>query len=923
MIQNLLRTKMIVPLPRQNLVKRQRLIHRLDVGLQNGVKLILVAAPAGFGKTTLVSSWAQETNLSVAWLSLDEGDNDLSRFWRYALVALESALPEIGDLTQSILPASSPPPLDAIQTILINRLAEIDRLLLFVLDDYHTISNEKIHQSLNQFIDRMPRQVRLVILSRSDPGLFLARRRARGELIEIRAMDLRFTIEEITQLLNEKLKLELSPPDIAILDQRIEGWIAGLQLTALSLQAATDRHAYIKALQGDDRYVTDYLIEEVLERQPDDLQEFLLKTSILSQMCAPLCQALTGRHDSQSVLGALEKANLFITPLDNKREWFRYHPLFASLLRHRLVEQYGAQVELSLLRSAARWYAENKMPVQAVEILLSNGDLENALVVIEQQLQELFIQSELSTLHTWSLSIPDLVLQGNPRLCLAFAWAAHASGHPQECRRFLRLIYQASDMNSEEFLQQKPGHEQLNPLLQSALIEAAAIEARLATDDFDFERTLRLGKAVLPYLSQERDHLPRAFNLPSHLRPPTVFTLGLVAYLRGETYSALQAFEEAAQDGQRLGNVHIIALALGHLGEVQHLCGQLHQAEATYRRSLEIAAEYKNRPSAFFGIAYAGLGALAYERNDLEEAANFLLEGLDMGRLWRSWEVLLPAGLSLAKLHSARQDDDAALTVLQQVQEYTQPITLLAGPLLDAMRAIIWTRQGRLADAIQWARQVPDQPKDGLWLIHDAVRLSAARVHYLGRQPDQTLSILEHLLPSLNNSGRASRFLEALALQALAYQDLGKPEHALSSLNQAISLGNRSGHLRTFTDFGDAMYHLLAAGHSRAALEYREYIDRILATFPAELPELPPPDSPEAVEWLTPEAAAIEPLSERELQVLVLIAEGLSNAEIAERLYLSPNTLKAHTQNIYTKLDVHSRLQAVNKARQLGLIPSE
>lgn len=923
MIKNFLRTKLVVPPPRQNIVPRKRLINRLNAGLQPGVKMILVAAPAGFGKTTLVSSWAQVAELPIAWLSLDEGDNELNRFWRYMLAALETAQPDIGDLSQSILSASVPPPLDAILTVLINRLAEIDRMLLLVLDDYHSISNGQIHESLNQFIDRLPHLVRLVVLSRSDPGLLLARRRARGELVEIRAADLRFTADEINQLLNEALKLGLSREDIAALDSRIEGWIAGLQLTAISLQVASDRHAYIQALHGDDRYIADYLIEEVLERQPVDFQEFLLSTSVLSQMCASLCNTLTGRSDSQAVLNALEKANLFLSPLDNRREWFRYHPLFASLLRHRLVELRGKQVEASLLRSAAQWYAAHKMPVQAVEILLSSGDLEFAVGLIEQQLQELFMQSELSTLHTWLLALPDHLLRKSPRLCIAFAWASHASGHPQDCRRCLQIIYQASGMSSEEFLLQKPEQVDIPPLLESALIESAAIEARLATDEFDFERTLRMGREVLPYLRQERDHIPQAFNLPSHLRSPTVFTLGLVAYLRGETQQALQAFEEAALDGQRLGNMHIIALALGHLGEVQHLCGELHQAESTYRRSLQIAAEHKNRPSAFFGIAYAGLGALAYERNELEEAASYLLESLDMGQLWKSWEVLLPAGVSLAKLHSARRDEVAALAALQQVEQLTQSITPLAVPLLDALRAVIWARQGRLADAIHWAQRVPQQPSDGLWLIHEMLRMAAARVFYLGRQTEHALSILESIIQPARASGRTSRLLEALALQALAYQDLGNAEQALTSLEQALSLGSRSGHLRTFTDEGDAMYHVLAASRSRLATDHRGYIDRILATFPAELPELAPPDSPEAVEWLTPEAASIEPLSERELQVLALIAEGFSNQEIAERLYLSTNTLKAHTQNIYTKLDVHSRVQAVNKARQVGLLPSE
>lgn len=923
MIENFLRTKLVVPPLRQNLVPRQRLVQRLNAGLQPGIRMLLVAAPAGFGKTTLVSTWAQSAAVTIAWLSLDDGDNDLNRFWRYVTAALAAAQPEIGELSRSILSTGVSPPLDAIQSLLVNQLAEVNGPLLLGLDDYHHILNEQIHDSLNRFTDRMPHQHRLVVMSRSDPALLLARRRARGELLEVRTADLRFTSDEIYLLLNETLKLGLTREDIAALDSRLEGWIAGLTLTAIALEAAPDRHAYVQALQGDDRYIADYLIEEVLERQPPDLQEFLLNTSVLSQMCAPLCSALTDRPDAQAILIALEKSNLFITPLDNRREWFRYHPLFASLLRHRLVELRGEQVEKSLLKRAAAWYAANKLPVQAVEIALSGGDIEHAVILIEDQLQELFMQSEISTLHTWSLSLPDRLLQGNPRLCVAFGWAAHASGHPQDCRRFLDLLYRTAGMTSEHYLNRRQGSDQLDPMLQSALIEAAAIEARLSTDEFDFDRTLRLGNELLPYLTPERDRQPSAFNLPSHLRSPIVFTLGLVAYLRGETGAARAAFDDAAQDGQRLGNVHIIALALGHLGEVQHLCAELHQAEATYHRSLQIAAEFKNRPSPFFGIAYAGLGALAFERNDLDEAASYLLESLDMGRLWRSWEVLLPAGISLARLHDSRHDLDAALSVLVQVEQLTQSITPLAVPLLNATRAVLWARQGRLADALQWALQVPDQPADGLWLIHESLRIAAARIFYIARQPDQALAILESIIPSASAAGRRSRLLEALLLQALAYQDTGKAELAAGSLDRALQIGSHSGHLRTFTNEADALYQALAAKRSSVAPDLRVYLDRILATFPAELPELAPPDSPDAAEWMTAEAASFEPLSERELQVLALIAQGLTNPEIADRLYLSPNTLKAHTQNIYAKLDVHSRVQAVNKARQLGFLPLE
>ena len=458
----LLATKLHIPPARPNLVARPRLLERLDQGL--AARLILLSAPAGFGKTTLLSAWLAGFPSSVPWVSLDTGDNDPVAFLNYLIAALRTIEPEIGERARQVLRSPQPPSIESILAMLINELCTLAEDVVAVLDDYHVIDTPAVHDIIAFLLEHLPLRMHLVIATRVDPPLPLARLRARGHLSEIREADLRFTTEEAAAFLNQTMGLRLSAEDIAALEARTEGWVAGLQLAGLSLQDVADPHAFVTAFRGDDRYIADYLLEEVLQRQPVEFQQFLMQTSILDRLGGPLCDAITDRRDSQAVLNTIERANLFLISLDNRREWFRYHHLFASLLRQRLLDTAGPDTVQQLKRRAWQWYAEHDRILDAVDYALACGDYDPAAALIEQLGQQLFLGNELSTLLQWSRMLPDQVVATHPRLNVMAAWAAHATGHPQQCERFVQMIEEAVGITIEDFLGSFPPSQGISAL---------------------------------------------------------------------------------------------------------------------------------------------------------------------------------------------------------------------------------------------------------------------------------------------------------------------------------------------------------------------------------------------------------------------------------------------------------------------------
>jgi LuxR family maltose regulon positive regulatory protein len=914
MSENLLRTKLFIPTRRQNLVERPRLLNKLDGGLAPANRLIMVTAPAGFGKTTLVSEWARRTQLSLGWLTLDEGDNEATRFLRYLVAALQDIDERIGKSVQPALHGFQPPAASILLTEVINDLLLLEGPALIVLDDYHLISNAEVHEGVNFLVDHLPPAVHLVIATRADPPLHLARRRGQGTLCELRAADLRFSREEVAIFVNQVMDLNLTAEDIAALESRTEGWAASLQMAAISLQDVSDRHAFVAAFSGDNRYIADYLLEEVLQHQPVEFQRFLLQTSILDRFCAELCNAVTGRSDSQSILNLLERNNLFIIPLDDQREWFRYHKLFAGLLRGRLEQVEGEEALGAFQRRAIEWYAGQRDWLHAIETAFACNETRRAVELIQQGSQELYLSGELNAMARWAELLPEAYLKGNNRLVLGFGWAAHATGRPELCRRLVHLVEENSGLRVDKYAALEGSKSGIDDLTRSALVEATVMSARLAVDNLEVRRALHLAEAVLPDLDPRNDSLPFVNSPTYSLRNPNLYILGLVYKLRGELPMAESYLRSALEEAREQNNIFIVALALGQMGEVQALQGKFGPAQETYRLGLEIASQPGTSPAAFFAISRVGLGEIAYEQNHLEQAEAYLVEGVSQGRLWNSWESLLPGYSGLARLYQARDDRAAAHKSLDRLLEETRDNRAIVEPSAETWRAWLWLRAGELAPVKNWADQVDlGQPGEN-FLQWELQTLMVARLRLAQDRPDSALSIVKRLHPEAQAAGRWRRMLDIRLLACQAHAQLGQDKESLEALQQALALAGPVGLLRPFLDEGQPFQELFTHLYPQIADgDQKHFADRLIAEFSGA----PRPDS--AAGGMPPDVL-VEALSERELEVLQFMAHGLTNAEIARRLYLSPNTLKAHTQNIYQKLDVHSRMQAVNRGRELGLL---
>jgi ATP/maltotriose-dependent transcriptional regulator MalT len=914
MSENLLRTKLFIPPRRQNLVERARLLHKLDEGLALTSQLIMVTAPAGFGKTTLLSEWARGTGMPLGWLSLDEGDNDPNRFLRYLVAAMQSIDVRIGKSIQAALYSFQPPTTLVVLTEIINDLLLLEGPSLIVLDDYHQISVAQVHEVVNFLVDHLPPAAHLVIATRSDPPLQLARRRGRGSLCEVRAADLRFTGEEVAIFVNQVMGLSLTGEDIAALESRTEGWAASLQMAALSLQDASDRHAFVAAFSGDNRYIADYLLEEVLQRQPVEFQQFLLHTSILERLCASLCDAVTGRQDSQSILNLLERNNLFIVPLDNQRAWFRYHNLFAGLLRKRLAQIEGDEVICELQERAIEWYAGQKDWLDAINYAFACSDYEIAVKLIERGNQDLYANSELSALVKWAELLPPAYLQKNNRLVLSFGWAAHATGHPDLCRRMVQVVEQNCGLRVDKYVTLEDGKSELDNMTRSALVEATVMSARLEIDSLNIDRARRLAEMVLPDLDDSREKLPFIHNPPSSLRSPVFYILGLVHKLRGDMPEAENALQSALEEARLQNNIFIISLALGQLGEIQVLQGRLSQARKTYEQALQIAAQQTTPPAAFFGISRVGLGEIAFEQNRMDEAEVDYATGVAQGLLWNSWECLLPGYTGLARLYQARGQISAAHHSLDLLLEQAQDNLAIVKAPAETWRAWLWLLSGALVQVDAWAENLDLLEPGENYLHWEQQALMVARLRLAQDRPDEAITILKQLQPKTKAGGRWLRMVEIYLLACQAYARLDQMDDSLVALQQALALAEKEQLVRPFLNEGKRFYELLAHLYPKIQdFGGKRFAERILQ----EIPGITRTDS------MSEGAASlqlIEALSERELEVLQLMARGLSNAEIAQRLFLSPNTLKAHAQNIYQKLDVHSRVQAVARGRELGLL---
>ncbi len=880
----ILSTKLYIPPSPPKVVFRPRLIERLNRGLH--CKLTLISAPAGFGKTTLVSEWVAGCERPSAWLSLDEGDNDPTRFLAYLVAALQTMAANIGKGVLGMLQSPQPPPTESILTALLNEIAALPDNFVLILDDYHVIDAKPIDQALTFLVEHLPPQMHLVIATREDPLLPLARLRVRGQLTELRVTDLRFTPSEAAEFLNQRMGLDLSAEDITALDVRTEGWIAGLQLAAISLQGHKDATSFIKSFTGSHHFVLDYLVEEVLQQQSESVQTFLLRTSILDRLCGPLCDAvlLDPSASSQETLGYLEHANLFIVPLDNERRWYRYHHLFADLLRQRLHQsiasskgdEMGGVAELH--RRASAWYEDNGLELEAFHHATAANDVEHAERLIEGKGMPLHFRGAVTPVLNWLKSLPTTVLDDNPSLWTAYASVLLVTGQ-------LTGVEQALH-SAETALQDAEKDDKTRDLIG----RIAAIRATTAVTLNQVETMIDQSRRALEYLH------------PNNLafRTSTIWKLGYAYHLQGDRAAASQAYTDVISIGQASGNMIFTLLATIGLGALQEGENQLYPAAQTYRRVLEL---FGDQPLPFASEAYLGLARLHYEWNDLDTAQQHAQQSIELARLIENTDRVVACEVFLARLKLGRGDTAGAAAILAKAgQSVRQHNYVYRMPEVAAAQVLTLLHQGNLAAAAELAE------------AHE-LPISQARVHLARGDTSTALAVLAPLRRQAEAKGWEDERLKVMVLQAVAHLAHGEKEKAVELLGDALALAEPGGFIRLFVNEGVPMAHLLAEAAAHGIMP--DYLGKLLAVFETEKQKS---EDESSLSPAPPARPLIEPLSQRELEVLQLIAQGLSNREIGERLFVALTTVKGHNQKIFGKLQVQRRTEAVARARELGLL---
>jgi LuxR family maltose regulon positive regulatory protein len=871
----ILATKLFIPPPRPKVVLRPRLIERLNEGLSAGGKLTLISASAGFGKTTLVSEWIASCQRPVAWLSLDEGDNDPARFLIYLVAALQKIAANIGAGAMAVLQSPQPPSTESILTALLNEITTLSGNFVIVLDDYHVVDSKPVDEALAFLLVHLPPQMHLVIATREDPHLPLARLRARGQLTELRAADLRFTPAEAAEFLNRMMGLNLSPEDITVLESRTEGWIAGLQLAALSMQGCQDATHFIKSFTGSHHFVLDYLIEEVLGHQSENIQNFLLRTSILNRMCGSLSDAVLSDTSAsgQETLEYLEHANLFIVPLDNERRWYRYHHLFAELLRQRL-QQSGNVAEYHI--RASQWYEDNGLELEAFQHAAAANDIERAARLIQGKGMPLHVRGAQVPVLNWLESLPTAALDERPMLWVMYAGALTTVGQTSGVEQKLKA--------AEAALQ---GAE-LDIDTRDILGRIANNRATLAFIQYHADTAIVQARRALEYL--------RPDNLP--VRNISTWALGAAYQQKGDRTAASRALTEAISISQTIGHTFVTKLATMGLGRVQETENRLYLAAETYRHALELFGEYP-LPSAC--EAHLGLARICYEWNDLYAAEQHGQQSLRLAQQWdRVIDRFIVCEVFLARLKLARGDADGAAAILAETEQSVRQHNFVNRiPDVVAQQVIVLLHQGNL-DAAAHLAQTHELP------------FSQALVYLAQGDPSAALSVLEPLRQQMEAKGWADELLKVMVLQTIALHAHGEKDKAAQLLGEALALAEPGGYVRIFVDEGEVMRSLIEKLSCQRDHPLSGYMDKLLAAFAQ------PVSTPSSTS-MRQKSDLVEPLSNRELEVLRLLRSELSGPEIAQQLIVSLNTVRTHTKNIFHKLGVKNRRAAVRRAEELTL----
>ncbi len=882
---SLLTTKLQIPPRTHHEVRRKRLTDAIESGMRH-YTLVLLSAPAGYGKTTLLAQWAHTSDLPVAWLSLSTEDNVLERFLRYLLAAWETARPGVQESKLGLLLGSPAPDRDAVLAAFLNLASDVPDHTVFVLDDYHLVEDPAIHQAMTFLLDHVPPTLHFVLAGRVEPPLPLARYRASHALWELRAADLHFSLEETGDFFRRRMQLHLSAEELVALQTRLEGWIAGLQLVALSRQhhlAPVDPGV----VSGSHRFIADYLSEDVLAQLPPATRDFLLRTSILERLCGALCNAVAGGTGGQAMLETLEQQNLFLVPLDNQRQWYRYHHLFADFLREQLSRHRPDEIA-PLHRRAARWYLARDLPDPAFRHAVEGEDVELVLAIAVRYVPAKLLGSEIRVVQRWIDLLPAEWHATYPSLGLFRAGVLLVTGQFDACANCLDTIEAQTGAHDETW----------------TLARVTALRCYIACFQNDLAQAEALAARALQDLPED----------DVGFRPGVYGALGDTYRRHGRWEEAeacyLKLLDYAHAPAFRVQAVHVY----GSLADLELRQGHLRQAAEYWDKALGVIQEQANwgtYPLPLTGWVYIRMGELLYEWNELPQAWEHLVQGLERAELGGDVRAMIAGYLIAGRLKLTQGDREAAAAYLEQARPHLQDAQFAHWiSRFERLQLELWLAQERLRAAVNWSDQmlhnaaIEGRPESAI------TQLAMARVLIVkGDRPAtrQALALLERLLQSAQEEGQTGVTVEALALQALAQWQHGERAASMIALERALRLAEPQGYVRLFADLGLPMARLLQEAHSRDVLP--RYVERLLTAF---IPAVAP--SPSAG------AALPEPLTDREQEILGLIAAGLTNREIAGQLVISPETVKKHASSIYGKLHVSNRTQATARARELGLL---
>ena len=890
----LLTTKLYTPPPRRNLVARPRLIKRLDAGRHR--KLTLVSAPAGYGKTTLISDWVAHSKDQVAWLSLEEEDKNFVRFISYLVAALQQIEEGIGTDVQTIAQSSQSPQADHLITMLLNEIDACGLEFILVLDDYHLIPNQEIFDAIDFTLAHLPSGVHLVLIGRVDPPLFLSRLRVGGQITEIRQNDLRFTKTEVSAFINDLMGLNLSGEDIDALEVRTEGWIASLQLAALSLQGRDDKQAFVTAFSGSHHYVIDYLVDEVMSRQTQEIQTFLYQTSVFSRFCAPLSDAVLEISESRRLIHDIDEANLFLIHLDDERNWYRYHHLFAEFLNQRLHEKEPQSIP-DLQRKASIWFEQNGLLAEAINHALQGEEFTRAAKLVESVGPDMMMHNEFDQLTSWLDAIPQQQVNSWPWLCIIRAWMCQRWAQLDQGEFYLQCAERALELETTP-----------EPMGGAKIIRGQICAIRAL-----FSLVKEQIPEAIDYSYQALELLPDDyFN-----RPVAADALGIAKRISGDFDGAIRIFAEARRDSLAVGN-RILAQAITlESGITQTMQGRLHQAAETFREAIEYTYQDTKIKIPYASTASVILANILREWNELDAAMAHLEEGIKIGKEAKIVDAVATGYAIMVRLYLAQGNLDAASAACQNAERMMKNIPDLEHDTITMAfdsRIRLLIANNNLVDAARIVQEHGLSVDDEIKYFHqfEHIVLSRVLIHLGQESPEenhlsQAKDLLFRLKAVIKPAGCLRETVEILALEAMAYDAKGLHDQASDSLKEALTLAEPEGFTRTFVDEGEQMRDLLRQAFAQNIS--KDYVSKLLRAFePHKLIQKPTSQS------------LIEPLTERELEVLRLLSTELSGPEIAQELSVSLNTMRTHTKSIYSKLNVNNRRSAVREARELSIL---